>query len=481
MFKTYKSVDSTKLRFFFLLTTIIIPAYLLITGFDLVGYVLYFFPDIFYAGLYLRIVATVTLIAALILLLSFKRIGIYIYYISFLSIAGIQVYELIKYGFETQDDYKTFAAKCVFPILILIYSIFYFCSSPRRKAFKAANAVQALNVPEDEASEDEVSVEEAYAPDPVAGEETSDAIIEEAVENAAEIPVKKSPVKKAVFSVLSSIFVIFIILCAYDLMSTIGAYVSMAIMNCSQFTYKLFSYPFPGNVPTESPFNALLEVVLLLFTLQAIFFLNRVGLLSIDELGVSKKKKPVLSVLGAFFIGIVLVLLAALITQILGCHVKANTLFPRIIFTICMGLIYYLGIGVVEEFFFRGVIQQYFTRKYNAIVGIIISAVMFVAIHRIYGVYYSFYKFIFLFFFALLESFVFITYKNLWLCMGIHFGYDWGIIHLFELNTGLHSGNAFFLLTKMINWKSTFSISLACIILSVVFLIIYYWQKKKVG
>lgn len=242
---------------------------------------------------------------------------------------------------------------------------------------------------------------------------------------------------------------------------------------------KLLTYPYPGTIPWENPYSAVsigLEFVLAFIACRATY---KAGIFTPADQSMDKKSPKAIPLLLGCVSGTQLVLLISIFQIVVfGSSFIVNKMFPRVIFTIFTGFFYYLFVGMFEELVMRGMLMKFYVKRGKIVLGILISNLTFVGIHFITGAYDEWRAFVFLFFAGLLLSVVYLYTDNLWLAIGLHFGYDWAIDNLIEMRF-LVSKNSFFSLTKLYKWNTTTSISVMCFVFTVVLFILYMQKKKR--
>lgn len=140
---------------------------------------------------------------------------------------------------------------------------------------------------------------------------------------------------------------------------------------------------------------------------------------------------------------------------------------------VLFGLVIFASVGLSEEVLFRGYIQGLF--KERKVLGIVITAVLFAAIHLLNSSY-SAVSLIYLiagaFFFSLLRE----VTGSLWLPIGFHAAWDWVEVSVFGLN---QNGEKHWL--SITAEELTVSIVCAAImaVLCAILIIIYIFQRKR--
>ncbi len=278
---------------------------------------------------------------------------------------------------------------------------------------------------------------------------------------------------------VSACLFILLTFAAYFLISTLSRIIVESIGDISAYTNKLLTYPFPvQELPNETPFNALVSLFNAFISILLCFFLLKARIYTPADLGIEKKKKPVAAIFSGFFAGI-LIAAAAIAGLVLffGGKLVPNKLFPRVVFTIITGIPYYLGVAVFEETLFRGLLQNFFAKIKRPLLGLFISSVAFMLLHRITGVHTEGRYLFFVLCLGILEGTILLCSRNLWLCMGVHFGYDYAVCHIFETRY-IANGNSFFRLTLVTRTEICMVIGILCLLVSVVTGLLYKAYKR---
>lgn len=279
--------------------------------------------------------------------------------------------------------------------------------------------------------------------------------------------------------VVSACLFVLLTFAAFFIISSVSKSIVESIGDISAYTNKLLTYPFPVNeLPNETPFNAVVNLFEAFISILLCYFLLKARIYTPTNLGIDKKKKPVLSIFSGFFAGLLLAAMAELILMIFfGGRLVPNKLFPRVVFTIITGIPYYLGVAVFEETLFRGLLQNFFTKIKRPILGLLISSVAFMLLHRITGVYTEGRYLFFVLCLGILEGTILLCTNNLWLCMGVHFGYDYAVVHVFE-SRYLANGNSFLRLTMVTRTEICMVIGILCLLVSVIIGLLYKVRKQ---
>lgn len=242
---------------------------------------------------------------------------------------------------------------------------------------------------------------------------------------------------------------------------------------------KLLDFPFPTEVPMETAYSAFVLAIYVCLTIVACYVLKKAEIFTLDELNLTKKNKRILPFIIATVAGIIIVLLIALFQmKVYGSAIKVTKLFPRVRYTIICGFFYYLFVGINEEFLFRGFLLNFFLKKKKVVLGVLVSTLAFDLMHFVTGAYDEFRAFVFLFFLGLFEAMLYLLTKNIWLCAGVHFGYDWAVTHLIEMRF-IATKNSFSFLTKLQKWTITTSISVVFLFFTIILFVIYMKRRHS--
>lgn len=160
-------------------------------------------------------------------------------------------------------------------------------------------------------------------------------------------------------------------------------------------------------------------------------------------LGISKDKKPVRSFLIGAAAGLLTVLAAALVLFISGSKLVTARVSSTDLMVMLVNLFYFSGVGFTEEMMYRGIVMGYGKKKNSIITASVVSLVGFVVFHFLNGAYKDPNAAYFLFSLGLAFTLLRIYSDNLWLCIGMHSLYDWGINHFISINP-MGTGESFF-------------------------------------
>lgn len=304
--------------------------------------------------------------------------------------------------------------------------------------------------------------------------------VEEEPEEVSEvISLKEEPPVKKKKNIGKYILWPVLTVLGYSLISDWGSNLTNELYYFLPPLQKLLDFPFPTEAPLENAYSTLCILIYASLAFMSCFTLKKAGVFTLEDLSLSKEKKKLLPFILATVAGIILVVFIALFQmKVYGSALKPNKLFPRVIYAISCGGLYYMGVGMAEEILFRGMLLNLFVKKKKIILGVLISNLCFVGLHFLTGVYDEWRAFVFLFFLGLLLSMIFIYTNNLWICMGVHYGYDWAVTHLIEMRF-IANKNSFFFLTKLYKWPLTISISAVSFFFTVVLFVLYLLKQKK--
>ena len=203
--------------------------------------------------------------------------------------------------------------------------------------------------------------------------------------------------------------------------------------------------------------------------------MNKSGIVSFEKQGLGSKKEPVKNILIGFLVALLVVVLACIILKIMGSGFSLNKIYPRIIYGMSLSVVYFIGVAVFEEVISRGVILGYCVKHGMKAWGVIWSSIYFVAMHFITGAYSKLTQAVFLAGGALLYAALLMYSRNLFLCIGYHFMYDWAVTHLVEIRT-LNNKEAIISVLKLTYWKQAICIAIPTVVIA---LVLFVMAKNK--
>ncbi len=181
------------------------------------------------------------------------------------------------------------------------------------------------------------------------------------------------------------------------------------------------------------------------------WLLKRCGLFSWSSLGYASSRSEWRTTLNWFGVGLAMLALVGLVQVFtVGLNIKLSLISGEFIAVLMIGLMSGLLVAFVEETVFRGVVFRMFYTAINPIAAVIVSALLFAALHfkKVPGsigiddtvtlgsgfyvgfwvmlsVFTTFevFKFINLFFAGLMLNFLFLKSRSLLPCIGLHAGW----------------------------------------------------------
>lgn len=206
---------------------------------------------------------------------------------------------------------------------------------------------------------------------------------------------------------------------------------------------------------------------------------SKAGFISFEELGLTRSKKPIRSIALGMLIASISVIIASIIMKLQGCGFVVNAVTPRLITTILVGMLNCIGVAVSEELLHRGLIQSYGNRINHKVLGIIVTSVVFVAMHYIFGGYTGYVNFApFLAALGLCLALARELTDNLFTPIGIHAFYNFLVSYVVQMSRTVLGNDSLIGITKYTNQKISLGLTITFTLISVVLLIIILCQNK---
>lgn len=206
---------------------------------------------------------------------------------------------------------------------------------------------------------------------------------------------------------------------------------------------------------------------------------SKAGFISFEELGLTRSKKPLRSIALGMLIASISVIIASIIMKLQGCGFVVNAVTPRLVTTILVGMLNCIGVAVSEELLHRGLIQSYGNRINHKVLGIIVTSVVFVAMHYIFGGYTGYVNFApFLAALGLCLALARELTDNLFTPIGIHAFYNFLVTYVVQMSRTVLGNDSLIGITKYTNQKISLGLTITFTLISVVLLIIILCQNK---
>lgn len=208
------------------------------------------------------------------------------------------------------------------------------------------------------------------------------------------------------------------------------------------------------------------------------FYFNKSKTLTYEDMGLTKSGQLVKHILLGIAGGILFIPVCALVLSVMGQEFSKNPIVDYTILCMIAGVFLYIGVGVVEEIIFRGIILGYFLTKKKTVLGLFVSTIVFVLMHFITGAYSMFSDAVFLFAMGLLFGLLRIRFDNLWVPMAFHAAYDWAVGYLLELRIA-NNKHSLFSVMKLTYWRRSIGITVTFLIFIVILEGVMYFSRKK--